>query len=40
MHSFYAGMRRNNAKDTPFEHAALRRLLQEVGFGPGPAPRN
>lgn len=32
---FYTSMRKNNAKDTPFRHARLARLLKEVGFMPG-----
>jgi hypothetical protein len=36
MHQFYTAMRRNNAKDTPWDHAKLRRLLQAVDFLPGP----
>ena len=36
MHDFYTKMRRNNAKDNRFDNAKLRRLLNEVGFLPGP----
>ncbi len=32
MHDFYSGMRKNNAKDTRFENARLRRLLREAGL--------
>lgn len=35
MHDFYVKMRRNNAKDTRFDHVKLRRLLKETGFVPG-----
>lgn len=34
MHRFYSDMRRNNQKDTRFENAKLRKLLQETGFLP------
>jgi tetratricopeptide (TPR) repeat protein len=34
MHDFYSAMRRNNKKDTQFQHATLRRLLRETGFVP------
>ena len=34
MHDFYTDMRRNNKKDTRFDHATLRRLLKEAGFVP------
>jgi hypothetical protein len=36
MFDFYVKMRRNNAKDTRFDHAKLLRLLKETGFVPGP----
>ncbi len=35
MFDFYVKMRRNNAKDTRFDHAGLLRLLKETGFVPG-----
>ena len=35
MHQFYTAMRRNNAKDTPWDHAKLRRLLEAADFLPG-----
>jgi hypothetical protein len=34
MHEFYTAMRRNNQKDTRFQHASLRRLLKESNFVP------
>jgi hypothetical protein len=36
MFDFYVKMRRNNAKDTRFDHARLLRLLKETGFVAGP----
>jgi len=37
MFDFYVKMRRNNSKDTRFDHARLLRLLKETGFVPGSA---
>jgi hypothetical protein len=34
MRDFYLKMRKNDAKDTPFDHKTLRRLLTDVGFAP------
>ena len=34
MHRFYSDLRGNTRKDTRFENASLRRLLQEAGFIP------
>lgn len=34
MHDFLADMSRNNRKNTPFKHTALRRLLKETDFLP------
>ncbi|MEP6775847.1 MAG: hypothetical protein ABJA50_09655, partial [Chloroflexota bacterium] len=38
MYDFYIAMRKNDAKDTPFDHTELRRLLKQSGFVPGPPP--
>jgi hypothetical protein len=35
MRDFYLKMRKNDAKDTPFDHKTLRRLLTDVGFASG-----
>jgi hypothetical protein len=34
MHDFFTTMRRNNKKDTRFDHVTLRRLLKAIGFIP------
>jgi hypothetical protein len=40
MSDFYLSMRKNDAKDTPFDHATLHRLLKQTGFVPDSTPSN